>query len=92
MVVLMRHRSAKTEKIYRTKRRNLVRSLLQERPICQRCSADRSHDVHEKKTRARGGSITDPENLVTLCRSCHIWVTEHPTEAHAQGWLLWSWE
>ena len=92
VVVLMRQRSAKTEKIYRTKRRNLVRSLLSERPVCQRCNADRSQDIHEKKSRARGGSITDPENLVALCRSCHIWVTEHPEEAHAQGWLLWSWE
>lgn len=92
LVVLMRPRSAKTEKIYRTKRRNLVRSLLSERPVCQRCNADRSHDVHEKKSRARGGSITDVENLVALCRPCHSWVTEHPKKAHEQGWLLWSWE
>ena len=92
VVVLMRQRSAKTEKIYRTKRRNLVRSLLFERPVCQRCNADRSHDIHEKKSRARGGSITDVENLVALCRPCHSWVTDHPKEAHEQGWLLWSWE
>lgn len=88
----MRQRSEKMEKLYRTKRRNLVRKLLLERPICQRCLSDRSQDVHELKSRARGGSITDVENLVTLCRACHNWVTTHPAEATAQGWLKHSWE
>ena len=88
----MKHRSDKMEKLYRTKRRNIVRKLLLERPICQRCLSDRSHDVHELKTRARGGSITDIENLVTLCRNCHTWVTTHPAEATAQGWLKHSWD
>lgn len=55
----MRQRSEKMEKLYRTKRRNIVRKLLSERPICQRCLSDRSQDVHELKSRARGGSITD---------------------------------
>ena len=88
----MKPRSEKMEKLYRTKRRNLVRKLLWERPICQRCLSDRSQDVHELKSRARGGSITDLENLVTLCRACHTWVTTHPAEATAQGWLKHSWE
>jgi uncharacterized protein with PIN domain len=63
VVVLMRQRSAKTEKIYRTKRRNLVRSLLSERPVCQRCNADRSHDVHEKKA----------EHVVVPSQMWRIW-------------------
>lgn len=89
---MIRHRSAKMEKIYRTRRRNLVAKLLTERPVCQRCLHDRSQDIHELKSRARGGSIVDEENLVALCRNCHIWVTTHPKEAHAQGWLKNSWE
>jgi 5-methylcytosine-specific restriction endonuclease McrA len=80
------------EQLYATKRRNLVRKLLADRPVCQRCLSDRSHDIHELKSRARGGSITDVENLVALCRNCHIWVTSHPAEAAAQGWLKQSWE
>ena len=80
------------EKLYATKRRNIVRKLLVDRPVCQRCMSDRSQDIHELKSRARGGSITDIENLVALCRNCHNWTTTHPKEAHEQGWLLQSWE
>lgn len=80
------------EKLYATKRRNLVRKLLAERPVCQRCLADRSQDIHELKSRARGGSITDLDNLVALCRSCHSWVTQNPAQAKEQGWLKSSWD
>jgi 5-methylcytosine-specific restriction endonuclease McrA len=80
------------EKIYRTRRRNLVSKLLAERPVCQRCLNDRSQDVHELKSRARGGSIVDEENLVAVCRNCHSWITQHPKEATEQGWLKNSWE
>lgn len=80
------------EKIYRTRRRNLVAKLLLDRPLCQRCLRDRSQDIHEVKSRARGGSITDIDNLVALCRPCHIWVTNNPKEAKEQGWLKNSWD
>ena len=85
-------RSKKMEMLYATKRRNLVKRLLAERPICQRCLSDRSQDIHELKSRARGGSITDVDNLVALCRTCHNWVTRNPKEAKQQGWLKNSWE
>ena len=89
----IRARSAKMEQLYATKRRNLVRKLLSERPVCQRCLSDRSHDIHELKSRARGGKFVDDlENLVALCRPCHTWVTQNPKEAHEQGWLKQSWE
>lgn len=42
-------------------------------------------DLHEVLTRARGGSITDPANILCLCRECHRWVTEHEEEARALG-------
>jgi hypothetical protein len=49
-------------------------------------------DVHEVKTRGRGGSILDEENLRCLCRPCHQYVTEHPKEAHALGLVVHAWE
>lgn len=85
-------RSAKMTQLYETKRRNLVRKLLADRPVCQRCLSDRSQDIHELKSRSRGGSITELDNLVALCRPCHTWVTQNPKEAHEQGWLKQSWE
>lgn len=88
----VRPRSKKMETLYATKRRNLVKRLLAERPICQRCLSDRSQDIHELKSRARGGSITEIENLVALCRKCHQFVTENPKIAKEQGWLKNSWE
>lgn len=45
----------------------------------------RADDVHEIVSRARGGSITDPANLLPLCRTHHRWVTEHPIEAEKLG-------
>lgn len=48
-------------------------------------------DAHELLSRARGGSITDPENVRPLCRPCHTYITEHPAWAEANGWALPSW-
>ena len=88
----MRHRSKRMERIYEEDRRRIVRDLLATYPVCVRCWRNPSTDVHELKSRARGGSITDLSNLVCLCRVCHDWVTQHPKEATEQGWLRNSWE
>jgi len=48
-------------------------------------------DVHELKSRARGGSIVDPTNCISLCRSCHTYITTHPAWAEANGFALASW-
>ena len=45
----------------------------------------RADDAHEIVSRARGGSIMDPVNLLPLCREHHRWVTEHPIEAEKLG-------
>lgn len=87
----LRQRSRKTEAAYR-KRRPLVAQLLEDRPLCERCMTERSSEVHEIKSRARGGSILDLDNLSCLCHWCHRWVTENPREAHVEGWLKQSWE
>lgn len=88
----LRHRSKKRSELYRQQRIPLVIQLLEERPICQRCNKASSQDIHEIKSRARGGSITDVENLAALCRPCHTWITDHPAAAAAEGWSKHSWE
>jgi hypothetical protein len=50
-------------------------------------------DVHEPLSRGRGGSITDPENAVPICRGHHDDVTfGEPEWAYEQGLLIHSWE
>lgn len=44
-------------------------------------------DTHEILTRARGGSITDPDNCLWSCRVCHDWTHAHPAEAASLGFL-----
>ena len=85
----MRFRSQEREKEYRVRRR-LVRELLDD-AICERCQAARATEVHEVLSRARGGSILDRANCRALCHDCHRWVTEHPADAVASGWLAHSW-
>lgn len=82
----LKQRSSKRE-TEMVDRRALVRRVLDARPVCERCESARSTDVHEPHTRARGGSITDPENVRALCRACHDWVHSHPAEASEEGWL-----
>lgn len=88
----LRHRSKKTARTYRTERIPLVIAMLEAHPACQRCHTARSSEVHEIKSRARGGSILDPDNLAALCHQCHAWITTHPKDATAEGWLRHSWE
>lgn len=79
-------RSKKTVKLYREERAPLVKRVLEENPNCERCG-QRSQIVHERLTRARGGSITDEANCVVLCHPCHQWIHEHPRVATEEGWL-----
>lgn len=93
--VMLKRRSTKMQRLYDEKRVPLVRELLANHPACsarlQGCSR-RATEVHEMKTRARGGSITDRGNCVTLCRSCHSWITNHPRQAKELGWLKSAWD
>lgn len=88
----LKPRSKKRSALYRQQRAPLVAALLRDQPPCQRCHARPAVDVHEIKTRARGGSILDPENLALLCRPCHTWITDNPAEALEDGWLRNSWD
>ncbi len=91
----LKPRSEKMARIYREERIPLVKELLATFPYCKarlvNCTG-RSTDVHEIKSRGRGGSITDRANCVTLCRSCHSWITDHPKEGLEMGFLKHSWD
>lgn len=93
--VPLRKRSEKMSEIYRTQRIPLVIEMLEESPWCsarlKHCTR-RATDVHEVKSRARGGSITDKDNCITLCRHCHTFITEHPRWAKEHGWSKSSWD
>jgi len=49
-------------------------------------------DGHEVLTRGRGGSATDPANILLVCRECHTWIHDNPQAAEAHGLLMNSWE
>lgn len=87
----LRPRSKKTAAKY-VQRRRLVVQMLDEFPWCARCYWSRAVDLHELKNRSQGGDLLDPDQIVTLCRQCHQWVTENPKAAHDTGWTFWSHE
>jgi len=88
----MNRRSRKRQQLYDDERIPIVKEMLEENPICMRCWQQPATDVHELKSRARGGSITDKANLVCLCRPCHDLITRNPKRAAQEGWLRHSWE
>lgn len=57
-------------------------------PGCGRAA----EDAHEVLTRARGGSITDPDNLRPLCRAHHDRVGSDQPWAEGLGLLRHSWD
>ena len=57
--------------------------ILGESDDCQ----GRSVELHEPLTRARGGSILDPDNTVAVCRNCHRWIHDNPRSATELGLL-----
>lgn len=86
----MRSRSLAMQRLYR-ERVPFVKAFLEAHPICQRCSFEASTEVHEVKSRSRGGSILDEDNCRALCHVCHRFVTEHPRQAEAEGFSKPSW-
>ena len=97
------HRSAKMQAKYEGPdgRKALVARLLAERPRCEtylfgiypyfKDCTEKAVDCHERLSRARGGSILDESNIITCCRACHTWITDHPAEATKLGLLKSRW-
>lgn len=58
--------------VYDTKRwRNTRRAQLARQPICERCDARLATQVHHRQDLAQGGNPWAPDNLESLCGSCH---------------------
>lgn len=68
---------------------------------CERCghTLDRAFtERHHRQRRRDGGDRL--ANLLLLCSTgtglngigCHQWITEHPTEATEQGWIVPVWD
>lgn len=75
-------------------RRQVAHATFGRDPWCHRpgCTSP-AVDCHEPLTRSRGGSITDPNNMVPLCRPCHDEVTfGEPAWAYELGLLVHSWD
>lgn len=70
-----------------------VRMSEADRAFCEaswrRCSIMAEH-VHEPLTRARGGSITDPANMLPVCGGCHRRIHDNPRVAEMLGLLVRS--
>ena len=84
-------------------RRRVIAEVTSHRNMCEAgaliATADQKHrcqrigvDIHEPLTRARGGSITDPENMVVVCRACHDWIHHNPALATSLRLLVHSYE
>lgn len=91
----LRRRSKKRQREDR-QRADLMRALAEVRgEVCQAqlpgCQG-RAVDGHEIDTRGRGGSALEAANVLLVCRNCHTWITEHPTEAAERGLVAHSWD
>jgi hypothetical protein len=80
--------------------RRATRELVLARDLnrCQCCVPGctfHATDVHEIKSRARGGNIIaidgDLTNFLSLCRYCHHFITTNPAWAEARGFAVPSW-
>ena len=72
-------------------------------PLCHACPIyaeagivtgcdGRADDGHEVLTRARGGSITDPDGILPVGRRCHERIDAEQDEAVRLGLLRHSWD
>lgn len=60
--------------------------------LCMRCQVSPSTETHHRIGRGMGGSrrpeVNSAPALVRLCHACHHWVSTHPREAEATGWVI----
>lgn len=80
-----RERAAMADRLYPDRREGTVMCAV---PWCTR----RADDLHEPLTRARGGSITDEDNVLPTCRFHNDELTKEPAWGYELGFLRHSWD
>jgi len=60
------------------------RVVLRDTQVCRYCLAGWQLEIHHRQGRG-GDNPNRLSNLLTLCSSCHKWVTEHPEMAYQLG-------
>lgn len=90
----MRRQSSKARAVASERSEQRQALLAHRGPYCEACPTLRPReearpwsDVHEVLSRARGGSPTDTENQMCLCRDCHSWITVNPKQATELGFM-----
>jgi hypothetical protein len=81
-----RIKSVSTKKLSELKEYRVVRDwYLDTHKVCEHpeCS-NPSEDLHHAKGRV-GSLLTDTRYFKALCRKCHRWVEENPTDAKSMG-------
>jgi hypothetical protein len=81
-----RIKSVSDKKLVELKQYRLLRDeYLATHKVCENpnCS-NPSEDLHHAKGRV-GGLLTDTRYFKALCRKCHRWVEENPTDAKSMG-------
>lgn len=67
----------------------LKKAIERDNYICQKCGKYTQACPHHVKPRSRYPELkNDVNNLITLCYDCHVWVHDHPKEAHKEGLLF----
>lgn len=84
----IKQQSSKQAAKYVERRKMLVEKTGGEPVLCARCNMRWAVDGHELLRRSQGGSISDPDNVVCVCRECHGWFGSNPVEAAAEGWVI----
>lgn len=87
----MRAVSKKRARLNRLRRQILDPFILEGTPCEVTECPERATDGHEIRTRGRGGSIIDLENIALICRGHHRAITENPDWALRHGWVVSSW-
>lgn len=69
----------------------LRRAFLAENTLCEGfkvglagCEGD-AVEVHH--VQGRGIHLNDVSSWLPMCRQCHTWCHQHPSQARARGWL-----
>jgi len=65
------HRGSSSERGYDKTWQRFRKFYLRRHPICEKCEDYKDLHVHHIKPINEGGARLDPDNLMTLCRSCH---------------------